>query len=312
MVAMWPASLEGKHNLFWRTVAVCLSLLWFFATPILCKPYWEWLWSPFSPLIQQVLLNEMGFLYFGGAAVLMLPIYAGNYSFFEQYRICERDWDWRSEKPEVRDAFWALSKRSLFLFFFNYGVIVPILTVGKYMLIGDTVAFTVEGWPSYQTLFIHNIAMTLIHEFIFYWGHRIAHLPSLYKFHKIHHEYKQNTILASMHEHPLDYILTIASPALLAVVIVNPHSFTLFQWLAWAIVANIDDHCGYEFPWSPVRWFWMAGGTDMHEFHHSNNMGCFASKLALYDVLFESKQKYVEWHKKRLEKSKASETSKGN
>jgi len=56
---------------------------------------------------------------------------------------------------------------------------------------------------------------------------------------KVHHEYKQNTILASMHEHPVDYVITLAAPALLAVIVVHPHSVTLFQWIAWLLVANI-------------------------------------------------------------------------
>jgi sterol desaturase/sphingolipid hydroxylase (fatty acid hydroxylase superfamily) len=50
---------------------------------------------------------------------------------------------------------------------------------------------------------------------------------------------------------------------------------------------TVDDHCGYAFPWSPVRWFPLSANTDQHEFHHSKNMGCFASKLAIYDQLFD-------------------------
>lgn len=303
-IKTWPASLTGNHILA-HSVAVSLSLLWFFALPALCKPHWEGFWNlPYlqHPLAKQILLNEMGFVFFGIAAIIMIPIYRGNYPFFEQYRICERDWDWRSEKQEVRDAFWALTRKSLKLFLFNYGILVPILTVGKYLVLGDNVSFSVKDWPDYQTLFIQNVTMSLIHEFGFYWSHRLAHIPSLYKFHKVHHEYKQNTICASMHEHPVDYIITIAGPALLTIMIIQAHSFTLFQWLIWILVANIDDHCGYEFPWSPVRWFWMAGGTDMHEYHHSANIGCFASKLALYDVIFDSKSHWQSWRNRRLSK----------
>jgi len=42
-----------------------------------------------------------------------------------------------------------------------------------------------------------------------------------------------------MHEHPVDYVITLAAPALLAVIVVHPHSVTLFQWIAWLLVANI-------------------------------------------------------------------------
>ena len=310
----WPNSLENGPSLYlWRLVAVAQTAVWFFVLPVVCKPHWEWFWGlPLlsHPLAKQVLLNEMGFLYFIIACVLIVPIYAGNYPFFEQFRITDqsnyggpcKDFDFRSDKKEVRDKFWSLTKQSLGLYLFNYGILVPVLTVGKFLVLGDNMSFSTSDWPSNRTLFLHNIAMTLIHEFAFYWSHRLAHIPSLYRYHKVHHAYKQNTIMASMHEHPIDYIVTIAGPALLTVILVSPHSFTLFQWIAWIIVANIDDHCGYEFPFSPVRWFYLAGGTDMHEYHHSHssNFNCFASKLALYDVLFDSKTSWMNWRNKKL------------
>lgn len=115
-------------------------------------------------------------------------------------------------------------------------------------------------------------------------------------------------ILASQHEHPIDYLITIASPALLAIIICAPHSFTLFQWIVWVVIANIDDHVGYAFPWSPVRWFLFAARTDQHEFHHSKNMGCFASKLNIYDTLTTStivpKKKGMESNAKRARRHK--------
>ena len=130
-------------------------------------------------------------------------------------------------------------------------------------------------------------------------SHRLAHHPKLYKYHKVHHEYHENTVLAAQHEHPIDYIVTIATPALVAISVVGPHSFTLFQWAAWVIIANLDDHVGYEFPWSPVRWFPFAASTAMHEFHHAKNMGCFASKLNIYDKIFDSEQPYLKWRAAR-------------
>jgi plant 4alpha-monomethylsterol monooxygenase len=130
-------------------------------------------------------------------------------------------------------------------------------------------------------------------------SHRLAHHPKLYKYHKVHHEYHQNTVLAAQHEHPIDYVVTIATPALVAISVIGPHSFTLFQWAGWVIMANLDDHVGYEFPWSPVRWFPFAASTAMHEFHHAKNMGCFASKLNIYDKIFDSEQPYLKWRAAR-------------
>ena len=289
----------------WKLVAAAQAALWFFALPPLCKPYWQRLWalSPGS-LASQMILNQLALFYFVVYGLVMLPIYRGNYPFFEQYKISDKPWAWRSEKQEVRDAFWALSFRSVKLFSFNFGVLIPILTAGKFFMLGDNMSFDDQDWPSYAILLRDNVVMTLVHEFGFYWCHRLAHHPKLYKFHKVHHEYHQNTILAAQHEHPIDYIVTIATPALLAVSAVGPHSFTLFQWIAWLITANIDDHVGYEFPWSPVRWFPFAAATDMHEFHHSRNMGCFASKLNINDRIFNSEQPYLMWRKARDAKAK--------
>lgn len=133
----------------------------------------------------QLLLNMTGLVYFAAAVVIMLPIYALEHPFFEQFKISDKPWAWRSASADVRNDFWALSLRSLKLFFFNYGVIVPVFTIGKYFLLGDSMSFSVHDWPSYKTLFIHNVAMTLLHELAFYWSHRLAHHPRLYKFHKV-------------------------------------------------------------------------------------------------------------------------------
>jgi sterol desaturase/sphingolipid hydroxylase (fatty acid hydroxylase superfamily) len=284
----------------WKCVAAAQTAFWFFALPPLCKPYWARVWalSPW-PLASQIFLNQIALVYLVFYALVMLPIYRGNYTFFEQYKISNQPWAWRSEKQEDRDAFLALSLRSVKLICFNFGVLLPILTVGKFFVLGDSTSFEDADWPSYGTLFRDNVAMTLVHEFGFYWSHRLAHHPTLYKFHKVHHEYHQNTVLAAQHVHPIDFVVSFANPALLAVIIVGPHSFTHFQWIAWLAIANIDDHAGYEFPWSPVRWFPFAAATGMHEFHHSKNMGCFASKLNIYDKIFKSEQPYLKWRAAR-------------
>ena len=90
-----------KEDTVWKTAAALQSLFWFFAVPPLLKPHWEGFWSEYSPLQAQVLLNEMGLAYFAIAALLMVPIYSGNYAFFERYKISDQEWHWRSEKAKV-------------------------------------------------------------------------------------------------------------------------------------------------------------------------------------------------------------------
>lgn len=290
-------------NLLYGAIAAVQSLTWFFLLPELLKPHWEQIWSPFSPMAAQLLINQWNLVIFITYSLVMFPIYYANVPFFEQYKISDKPWAWRSEKKEERDAFWKLSFRSVKLIAFNGCVLIPVLTAGKFYLMGDIMSFSTSDWPSYQTMFIHNVLLCLIHEFGFYWTHRLSHHPSIYRFHKVHHEYKQNTVLASQHEHPVDYIITIATPALLSISIVQPHSITVMMFITWAVFTNLDDHVGYSFPWSPVRWFIFSARTDQHEFHHSKNMGCFASKLNIYDKIFNSEEPYLKWRAKRDNKT---------
>lgn len=127
----------------------------------------------------------MGLLYFVSYAIVMLPIYYYNFPFFEQYKISNKPWAWRSVKESDRDQFWSLAKKSLKLFFFNYCILVPMLTAGKYFTFNTPMSFSTDDWPSYTTLARDNILMTFTHEFFFYWAHRISHIRGFYKYHKV-------------------------------------------------------------------------------------------------------------------------------
>ena len=130
-------------------VAIFLSAFWFFALPPLIRPYWEGLWSGYSPLAKQVILNQINVVYFVIFSLGMLPIYRGNYPFFEQYKISDKPWAWKSDKQKERDAFWKLSKKSLRLYAVNAFLLVPALTAGKFFLLGDNMSFSAsdEEWP---------------------------------------------------------------------------------------------------------------------------------------------------------------------
>jgi len=192
-----------------------------------------------------------------------------------------------------------LTIRSFKLAGFNLFLIAPFLSLLKIWTLsflgfeGPSFATDDNSWPSYGKSFHDVVALSVIHELGFYVSHRMMHsYPFLYKYHKVHHEYKANIAWAAQHNHSVDFILSIALPVLLAVSVVKCHSVTQFQWTLWTMYANLDDHVGYSFPWSPVRWFPLAAATDEHEFHHSKNLGCFGSKLSIFNSLFGGYEHY--------------------
>ena len=294
-------TLQGKPSI-WMLVASIQSALWFFGLPPLLKPYWSSLFDDLSSSTAESILFLLIIpFYLLFLLIVALPPYLLQWPCFEQYKIAKNAWPWLDDCPSVRDAFWKLTYKTIRLELILLLVIFPaMLYVKTIVMPRAAVSFSDDEWPDHAKSFTDLISLALVHEFFFYWTHRLMHMyPRLYRYHKVHHEYKQNDVLASQYFHPVDFALSIGGPAILTTVLVRPHSITQFQFGIWLLYANFDDHLGYAFPWSPVRWFPLAATTDCHEFHHSVNMGCYSSKLVLYDVIFGTDKAYRDWRKKR-------------
>ncbi|KAL3769964.1 hypothetical protein ACHAWO_000153 [Cyclotella atomus] len=294
-------TLQGSPSI-WMLAAAIQSAIWFFAIPPLLKPHWSSFFDGFSSSIAEATLFLMIIPFFLlYMLVVALPPYLLQWKCFEQYKISNLSWPWLDDRATVRDAFWKLTYKTIKLECVLMFILFPLMLCTKAIIVSHSaLSFSDDNWPTYAKSSVDLISLALVHEFFFYWTHRVFHMyPQLYKYHKVHHEYKQNNVLASQYFHPIDFILSIGGPAILTTVIVQPHSITQFQFGLWILCANFDDHLGYAFPWSPVRWFPLAPATDCHEFHHSVNMGCYSSKLILWDVIFGTDQAYRKWREGR-------------
>ena len=296
-------------------VALAQALFWLFGIPVLCRKHiWDNLFGRFIETypthgheIAEILFSAcVPSLFLASYTLVMIPIYAGNYPFFEQYEIQRTSrWPWFNPNPKIGEDFWKLSLWSIKINTFNMFIMVPILLVVK--IYADKKIYQKDKsfffstnddhWPSTSKNIRDVLMMMLIHKFGFYATHKMMHsYPSLYKYHKIHHEYKINTTLATQHNHPIDYAISAAGPAVLAVGLVPCHSISHFQFALWILWANLDDHVGYAFPWSPVRWFLGSALTGKHEFHHSQNRGCFSSKLSCFNSLLGGYEHYEKYY----------------
>ena len=297
----------------WMLLSIAQSIIYLFGVPILCRKYWDTLFGSLSNDVAAWLLTTATpIIFYFAFTIAMLPIYWMQHPFFEQFKIQNNQtWPWLDESKRVRRDFWTLSFRSVKLTTVNFLILLPILAAAQIWLskitgTEDPSAFMTDDdhWPTLTKNFQDIFSLCILHEFGFYMTHKMMHVyPSLYKYHKIHHEYKMNTTLASQHSHPIDFVLSLGGPALVAVSIVKPHSSTLFQFTLWIMWANLDDHVGYSFPWSPIRWFPLSAATDEHEFHHSKNMGCYGSKLSIFNSLFGRSKQYCKYKGKQEGKS---------
>ena len=241
----------SKHLHLHRCSSICLLFL---VLPIICKPLWPTIFDRFSPQIAEVLIWAITAPYFILYALLVaLPPYLLEWDFFEQYKISTNTWPWKDKRDNIRKDFWKLTYKSICLDFMNMFIFLPCCVYAKTILLPNrNLSFSIDDWPTYWELGSDVLILGITHEFGFYWAHRIIHaIPSLYKYHKVHHEYKQNDVLASQHFHPVDFFLSIATPVILSTIIIKPHSFTWLQAGLWIFTANLDDHLAYAFPWSP-------------------------------------------------------------
>jgi sterol desaturase/sphingolipid hydroxylase (fatty acid hydroxylase superfamily) len=95
----------------------------------------------------------------------------------------------------------------------------------------------------------------LCEDAYYYVLHRIFHLRAFYKYHKLHHRYTINVSIAAEYTHPVDFlVVSLVSIAVGPLILGKSlHFYTWLLYFSLRTVESIDSHCGYEFPWSPVK-----------------------------------------------------------
>uniref|UniRef100_A0A7S4PPW2 Fatty acid hydroxylase domain-containing protein n=2 Tax=Paramoeba aestuarina TaxID=180227 RepID=A0A7S4PPW2_9EUKA len=159
-----------------------------------------------------------------------------------------------------------------------------------------------DSWPVFLG---KSVVFFLYLDFMFYWEHRLAHHPALYKYvHKQHHEFKQTIGIAFEYAHPVEDLLINTLPMLAFPCFgFDFHIMQLSLFYVIRLWETIDAHCGYEFPFSPWCIFpSIQGGADKHDFHHSHNVGNFGI-FNIWDPLMGTNKAYLKYlEKKKLQK----------
>jgi sterol desaturase/sphingolipid hydroxylase (fatty acid hydroxylase superfamily) len=110
--------------------------------------------------------------------------------------------------------------------------------------------------------------------------HRAMHTRTLYStIHKKHHEYIVSVGIAAEHAHIVEFLTVNIGALMFGPMILRNrmHLFVLWSWLAYRVGDTVDQHGGYEFPWSPFSILPFATSAHYHDFHHTHNVGNYAS-----------------------------------
>ncbi|XP_072882902.1 cholesterol 25-hydroxylase-like protein [Hemitrygon akajei] len=152
--------------------------------------------------------------------------------------------------------------------------------------------------PELPKVLLDVAACLLIFDFQYFVWHLLHHkVPWLYRtFHKVHHKYTATFALTTDHSGAWE-TLSLGFFAALNPAILNCHPLTSYLFFIVNIWLSVEDHSGYDFPWSTHRLvpFGLYGGAPHHDLHHMKFKTNYAPYFTHWDRLLGT---YSTLHKK--------------
>ncbi|XP_059804085.1 cholesterol 25-hydroxylase-like protein [Hypanus sabinus] len=151
--------------------------------------------------------------------------------------------------------------------------------------------------PELPKVLLDVAACLLIFDFQYFVWHLLHHkVPWLYRtFHKVH-KYTATFALTTDHSGAWE-TLSLGFFAALSPAILNCHPLTSYLFFIVNIWLSVEDHSGYDFPWSTHRLvpFGLYGGAPHHDLHHMKFKTNYAPYFTHWDRLLGT---YSTLHKK--------------
>jgi sterol desaturase/sphingolipid hydroxylase (fatty acid hydroxylase superfamily) len=227
-------------------------------------------------------------------------LYASSFNVVEKFKTITNDpWPWKSPKESERNQFWKLLKNSLLLIAFNNICLSypsTLLTFDSARRNNPTIfSLSWEDFPSTGEICWQFVVFILVEDAMFYWSHRLLHIPFLFRrIHKIHHKYHHTIGVASECAHPVEYYIGNMLPFSTGPLLVGAHSFTFWLWLFVRLGKTAEAHCGYSFPFSPFQFLPFANPSEAHDYHHSTGFtSCYGSFLYLWDTVCGTNKEFM-------------------
>ena len=106
-------------------------------------------------------------------------------------------------------------------------------------------------------------------------------------FHAIHHNYMAPFALATQCLGGWE-LVTVGLWTTLNPVLLRCHLLTTWVFMVVPVYVSVEDHCGYDFPWSTSRLFPFGfyGGPSKHDVHHQKPSTNFAPHFSHWDQIF--------------------------
>jgi sterol desaturase/sphingolipid hydroxylase (fatty acid hydroxylase superfamily) len=170
--------------------------------------------------------------------------------------------------------------------FIRLGLVAAVLAIMALgaLLVPASLRALVAGQP----LWLQAVEVLLLADLGFYLSHRAFHaLPTLWRFHAVHHSIEEMDWLAAARVHPIDQIIT------KSVSLLPCFALGFSEWAigAFAILYHWHSlllHSNLRLGFGPLRW--LIASPDFHHWHHAREREAwdrnFAGQLSLWDFVF--------------------------
>lgn len=160
--------------------------------------------------------------------------------------------------------------------------------------------FSVE-LPSGSRFLLQFAVVWFTFETLFYWWHRMEHLPWFYaRIHKYHHQVTTPTgfhvVQQTVWSDVFLFVFRFLAFKFIVPLTTGPvHVLTFWLWGVVMIYDGVQTHGGLYFPWLPRSTRKCFGGALRHEYHHSHNKGVYGWNLTFWDALMGTDKEYREF-----------------
>lgn len=217
----------------------------------------------------------------------LFALYRLQIPYIEQFRI-QPVWLWLHPDPKKRDSAISLTNRAMKKFISDHVFLFFVLcAITQYVTRNadeaEMKAYFMRIPPWYVTIGKLGVGI-LMFETVFYWAHRAQHeVSGFYKHHKIHHDFKQPLALTGGWGSVMDAVASTTLPGIVPIFFLDLHVYELWMWVTIHVYHSVYDHCGYDFPFSPLQLIPFSGYAAAHNFHHTHIMGNFGLYFQFWD-----------------------------
>jgi sterol desaturase/sphingolipid hydroxylase (fatty acid hydroxylase superfamily) len=183
-------------------------------------------------------------------------------------------------KDYLRDAGYSLITVAIFavISIWSFKVLKP-----YHLLFDSFESMPAWYWP------LTVIPMFFIHDFYFYWAHRLMHHPKLFKqVHKVHHLSTNPSPWTAYAFHPFEAVIEALIITILCFT-VPTHAAIIVLFMIFQIFYNVYGHLGYELYPRGFNKTWIGKYVNTsvaHNQHHHKFQGNYGLYTLIWDRVF--------------------------